>query len=287
MSNRFAIDKTLTVNELRFHYRNWGGRGWPVLLLHGVSSTSHVWDLVAPLLVDEARVIALDLRGHGQSDKPDSDYDFGTVAGDVFGCLRELDMVRPVIVGHGWGASIGLWMAAREPDAVGGLVMVDGGVTDFEGVGWEETVERMMPAALGGMDLEAYRARLMERAPHRLITPAAEAAMLASFEVDVHNRLHRRLPREYHLRILRAMWETRLLPLYEDVTCPVLILACRRWGDAERDESLKRKQVGVRHAARVLADGEVRWLENTAHDAPLQRPRRVSEEILRFLRERI
>ena len=90
MFNRFAIDKTVTTGDLRFHYRDWGGRGWPVVLLHGLASTSHSWDLVAPLLVEHARVIALDLRGHGLSDKPDEGYDFETLSADVFEIASQL-----------------------------------------------------------------------------------------------------------------------------------------------------------------------------------------------------
>src|SRR5512139_3458762 len=88
----YAIDKNITISDLRFHYRDWGGHGWPILMLHGLASTSHIWDLVAPLLVDDARVIAFDLRGHGQSDKPDGDYSFEAVVGDVNETLREIQM---------------------------------------------------------------------------------------------------------------------------------------------------------------------------------------------------
>lgn len=285
-SNRFAIDKTLTAGDLRFHYRDWGGRGWPVLLLHGLAATSHIWDLVAPLLVEEARVVALDLRGHGQSDKPDADYDFDAVGGDVFDAIAELELDNPVIVGHGWGANVGLWVAARDLEVLSGLVLVDGGVVDLDDLSWQETVERMSPAPVSGTPLGTFRATLMERTPQGLITPAVEAAIMANFEIDADNLIHRRLPREYHVRILRALWETRLAPLYEQITCPVLLLPCRRDGD-EPDDMLRRKQDGVRRATELLADAEIRWLDDTMHDAPLQRPHRVAEAIIRFIRERI
>ncbi len=287
MSSRFAIDKTLTVDDLRFHYRDWGGRGWPILLLHGLSSTSHIWDLVAPLLSEVARVVALDLRGHGQSDKPDSDYSFETVGGDVFDVIVQLEMDYPVIVGHGWGANIGLWIAARDPDALSGLVMLDGGVMDLGGMSWEETLERMNLPAVGGTPVGQFRANLRERAPQGLMTPAVEAAILSKYEVDDDNLIRRRLPRDYHVRILRSLWETRLEPLYEQVACPVLVLPCRRSRGDEPDDTLRRKEAGVSRAARLRADVEVRWLENTVHDAPLQRPHRVAEEIIRFISERI
>jgi pimeloyl-ACP methyl ester carboxylesterase len=285
MSNQYAIDKTLTANELRFHYRDWGGRGWPVLLLHGLSSTSHIWDLAAPLLVKEARVIALDLRGHGQSDKPDEDYSYEAVGGDVFDAIAQLEMDNPVIVGHSWGANVGLWVAARDPDVLAGLIMVDGGFMDLSDLTWEETLERLSPPRIGGMPVGTFRAMLLENAPEGLITPTVEAAILANFEIDAENRIHRRLSRESHLRILREMWETPLAPLYEHVECPVLILPCRRDGD--EPELIARKEKGVARAKQLMPDAEVVWLEDTVHDAPLQRPGRLTHEIVRFIHERI
>ena len=285
--SQFAIDKTIAVEGgVRLHYRDWGGKGWPVLLLHGLSSTAHIWDLVAPLLVEEARVIALDLRGHGQSDKPDADYNFETIGPDVFNVIAELEMDRPVLVGHSFGATVGLWVASRDADLLGGLIMVDGGMMDLGDMTWPQTLERLSPPKINGTPADDFRAMLRERAPQGLISPAVEAAIMANFEVDDDNRILRRLPREYHLRILRAMWETRLEPLYEQVACPVLLLPCRRL-ETDDPDVLKRKQDGVLLAEARLEDVETVWLENTVHDAPLQRPHKLMEEIGRFLRERI
>jgi pimeloyl-ACP methyl ester carboxylesterase len=286
MSSRFAIDKYLVLNDLRFHYRDWNGRGWPVLLLHGLASTSHIWDLVAPLLSETARVAALDLRGHGLSDKPDGSYSFETTGGDVAGVIEALGFEKPVLVGHSWGAAVALWLAAHRPELAGGLVMVDGGLLDFEGLSWEQTEAHLTPPRLDGMPVDEFRERLLEGAPQGLISPAVEAAILANFEIDVENRIRRRLPLEYHLRILRSLWQLRLAPLYERAACPALALPARR-RDSEEPEWLARKERGAALMVEKMADVEVVWLENTIHDVPLQRPHRLAEEINRFLQEQL
>jgi pimeloyl-ACP methyl ester carboxylesterase len=283
----YAIDKNLTIGELRFHYRDWGGHGWPILFLHGLASTSHIWDLVAPLLVDEARVIAFDLRGHGQSDKPDDKYDFETVVADVIEVLKEVQMEHPVIVGHSWGAIVGLWMASNRPDDVSGLVMLDGGLVDMGSQGtWEQTLERLAPPKLDGMPVEEFRRLLVDHAPQGLVTPAAEAAILANFEIDGDEKIHPRLPRAYHERILKAMWEQRIYEQYERVNCPVLILPVR-WREKDDPHYIALKEAGADKAEQLIADVEVVWLDDTIHDVPLQKPHLVADQIKRFLKERL
>src|SRR5205823_10946826 len=83
-------DAFVSLRGLRFHYRDWGGRGRPLVLLHGLASTARIWDLVAPLLAARYRVVALNQRGHGESDKPDDGYDFATITGDLAAFLDAL-----------------------------------------------------------------------------------------------------------------------------------------------------------------------------------------------------
>ena len=78
-------DEWLTIGGLSFHYRDWGGFGQEIVLLHGLASTCHIWDLVAPLLAQDYRVVAMDQRGHGASAKPEEGYDFATVSRDLPG----------------------------------------------------------------------------------------------------------------------------------------------------------------------------------------------------------
>ena len=103
-----ATDDWMVIGGLRFHYRDWGGSGIPIVLLHGLASTCRIWDLVAPILSDDFAVVALDQRGHGESAKPDRGYDFATVSGDLHGFIEALKLDSPVIVGHSWGGDVAL-----------------------------------------------------------------------------------------------------------------------------------------------------------------------------------
>ncbi|MGH3579007.1 MAG: alpha/beta fold hydrolase, partial [Mycobacterium sp.] len=116
--------------------------GEPALLaLHGLASNARWWDLVAGRLVPAHRVIAVDLPGHGKSDRPDDGYDFDTVSRDLEGLLAGLHHPEPlVVVGHSWGATVALSFAATYPDLALGVVCVDGGAGDLKayfGPSWE------------------------------------------------------------------------------------------------------------------------------------------------------
>src|SRR5690349_490468 len=118
---------------MTFHYREWSSRGVPLILIHGLASQSHIFDLVAPLLArNKFRVIAFDQRGHGQSIKPEAGFDFQTVSEDLVALLDSLKIRRAILAGHSWGGNVALYFAATFPERVRGLVLIDGGFLDIQ-----------------------------------------------------------------------------------------------------------------------------------------------------------
>jgi len=85
--------------------RDFGGAGRDLLLLHGLASTSHIFDLVAPRLTRGFRVVAYDQRGHGESSKPSSKYAFAHMIADAVAVIRGLGLRRPIVLGHSWGGT--------------------------------------------------------------------------------------------------------------------------------------------------------------------------------------
>ena len=129
------ITHNLTANGLQMRCLEWtkvghaesqGGRP-TVLLLHGLTSCAETWSLVAPALAEGMRVLAPDLRGHGETDKPDGGYDYQSICQDLAGLLDGLGVEQTAVAGHSWGASIGALMAADYPQRVNRLALVEGG----------------------------------------------------------------------------------------------------------------------------------------------------------------
>jgi pimeloyl-ACP methyl ester carboxylesterase len=76
-SDPAASENWASIGELRVRYLDWGGDGVPVMMLHGLASSAHWYDLVAPQLRDQHRIIAPDQRGHGQTTQANIGYDWG------------------------------------------------------------------------------------------------------------------------------------------------------------------------------------------------------------------
>ena len=100
----------------RFHYLSWGAERTElpsVLLLHGITSSAQSWVRVGPELSDRYRVYALDMRGHGDSIKPPQGaYSLRHTADDAVAFIENLDLERPVLIGHSWGGAIAIVLAS-------------------------------------------------------------------------------------------------------------------------------------------------------------------------------
>lgn len=119
----------MEINGLSFHVVDQGS-GAPVLLLHGFPDSSRLWRHQIPALSDAGyRVIAPDLRGFGDSDKPREvgAYAVPTLVSDVVGMLDGLGVERAHVVGHDWGAVLAWGLAALLPDRVDRLVAISVG----------------------------------------------------------------------------------------------------------------------------------------------------------------
>ncbi len=105
--------------------RRWPGSGPPVLLVHGIGSSGNSWESVLPGLSVSFTPITIDLRGHGDSGKPDTGYLYDNYIADLDGVLDHLGIAHPLIMGHSLGGIVTLWWAAKHPGRAAGLVVVD------------------------------------------------------------------------------------------------------------------------------------------------------------------
>jgi pimeloyl-ACP methyl ester carboxylesterase len=115
------------VNGLNLHLLDWqGGDRPPMLLLHGALLQAHVWDFFSFEMRQRFHIRALDLPGHGDSAwAPDGDYGRARIVADVAALIEQMDLESLVLVGHSFGGAVAAMAAARMPERMRALVMVD------------------------------------------------------------------------------------------------------------------------------------------------------------------
>lgn len=118
---------TVTVNGVRLHYVK-AGSGEPLVLLHGWPQTWREWNVMIPELAKHYTVIAPDMRGFGDSDKPSSGYDKRTVAEDIYQLVNYLGFDEINLVGHDIGMMVAYEYASAHPSKVRKLAMLEAGL---------------------------------------------------------------------------------------------------------------------------------------------------------------
>jgi pimeloyl-ACP methyl ester carboxylesterase len=223
-----ARSQEVGTDGVRLNVRRWAGGPNGALLIHGLASSSHIWDLVAPRLGRLGiEPVAYDQRGHGRSTKPSSGYGFEHTAADAAAVIRATGLRRPIVVGHSWGANVALELAVRHPRLVSGAILLDGGFSSMrDRFDWRTAKRVLSPPAFGGITVEAFVSGIPEHTD-LAGTPEIETVVLSLVRVDGHGRVHPRLARANHLKILHALWAQDTDVLLRRVRVPTLVLAAR------------------------------------------------------------
>lgn len=241
-----------------------GPAGRPVLLLiHGGTASRRAWDLVTPALRASHRIVAIDLRGHGQSPAPDTGYSAPQLATDVARVIERLGLDAPTLVGHSLGGLTAICLAAQRPELVGRLVLLN------------------VPAAPRAVDALVH---LEQRLRDPGFFPLTQAF------VDEWCAHPRPLPADFvaaqqaHVRALRPIVWRQVFGELVDADFTALLPAIRQptlllWGardgllDASQRERLR---AGIPRSRLVLID-------EAGHNPSSATPDRVAAEIAAFV----
>ena len=121
--------RSLTVDGLKITYRVWGDPARPgLVLVHGGAAHAGWWDHIAPQL-NSHRVVAVDLSGHGDSDRRAS-YDVDEWAGEVFAVIEAEELLKPTVVGHSMGGWVAVSVGSLYADRISAIAILDSPLND-------------------------------------------------------------------------------------------------------------------------------------------------------------
>ncbi|MBL8133875.1 MAG: alpha/beta hydrolase [Anaerolineae bacterium] len=276
-------NRTVNLAGLRLFVQDWGGEeNPPLFLLHGLASTSHMFDLIAEPLTDQYRVFAYDQRGHGMSDKPSTGYDFETIARDLDNLADALGhQNRPLtLVGHSWGAYSTLYYAATRPARTARAVLIDGGVRPLQDMfpTWAEGEIGLAPPPYVNLSVDDIR-QLIRRWQGAGYRPETEPLAMTIFDLSDTENVHARLSRDNNMQIARALWEFQPSDYFRRVHCPLLIVNAVEPGQSRSLQIEHYTQL----ATQLAKDATVIWMNDTIHDIPWHRPKELSAVLSQFL----
>jgi pimeloyl-ACP methyl ester carboxylesterase len=272
-------ERDVVTGGIRLHYLDWGSSDRPALLfLHGGALTAHTWDLVSLALRCDFHCLALDLRGHGDSEwSPTLDYGPDAHARDIGGVIEQLGLRRPVLIGQSLGGLSAMTYAARAADPPAGIAMVDVG-PNVQSTGVKRVADFVMgDPGHGSVEDFVDRARAFNprRDPRLLrysllhnLRPIADGSWTWKYD-------RRKLTPDYFASVRGEL--ERLGDLARTVTCPVLVV--------RGAESEALSDSAAASFADSLPDGRWSRVQNAGHTVQGDNPRGLTEVLTRFLAE--
>ena len=276
-------DGWLERDGVALHYLEWmpepgAGHQPPLVLLHGLSSNARYWERMARHLPGR-RLIALDQRGHGLTGQPPrpprfpDGYSMDELLKDVDFVITELRLVKPVVVGHSWGATVALELVGTRQGGTGGLVFIDGPVQSAANLfSWDEAQKIMQPplprftsfgeaVSQSKRDFEGAWDQDLESFVKARIVPDGDRLVLT-------------LTAPVRLELLRGLYEAQPDVLWPRVDVPAAALLARQ-GPARIASS---RELGAARLAELAPNVEISWYESP-HDIPLFMPAEVASAI--------
>jgi len=278
-------DRYTQANGLKLHYLEWGRPdAAATVLLHATGFLARLWQPIAQELARDWRVLALDQRGHGDSDKPAGPYPWLHFVEDLIAFLESLNLHSVLAIGHSMGGATVAHTAALRPDLIGRAVLI------------EPIIFSPEAKAAGGDD---ERHRLAEGARRRRARWPSRDEMHRSYrerdpfstwqdeilwlyaEHGTHQRqdggVELKCPSEIEALVYEGQPTPDTFAVLPNVRCPTLIIC------GERTKS--HLATAARQVAAHIPNGRLVGVPEASHFLPMERPHIVVQEIQRFLQE--
>jgi 3-oxoadipate enol-lactonase len=235
----------------------------PILFMNALGTDLRIWNRVARIMESEFHVVRFDTRGHGLSDYPEGPYSIDMLADDTLAVIEDLALDRPIIVGLSLGGFVAQAFAARYPDRLSGLVLMDTGHRIGSRETWQERID-----LVNAKGLEAVAAASAER----WFSDAWRARHPEA--VRGWTNMVKRCPPNGYLACCEILRDTDLTEQARAIKAPTLVVCGEK--DPVTPPALGKELAGLIPGARYEE------LENLAHFPSIERPGLVSRLLTSF-----
>ncbi len=222
-----SVTRTISLPDVTLSYTEWPGRAGPVICLPSLTGHKGAFEALARQLAPDYHLLALDLRGRGDSDKPAEGYGFAYHARDILNFVDALGFDSFTIIGHSFGATVGVYLGSIRPDRVRAMVLIDGGADPHEKVmeAMRPTVrhlERVYPS------LEAYLAAMQALPFYQPWNSTLETYLRQDVELLPDGRVQPRTSAGAIGRDIELHFHYSMCLHFPALFCPVLFLRPER-----------------------------------------------------------
>lgn len=248
-------DGYVIANGIRIHYWRTGGDKPVLIMLHGSSDNGLCWTNLAKELVADYDIILPDARGHGLSDPPSKSDSADAQAEDIAGLIRELELEKPIVMGHSMGSSSAAWFASKYPDIPRAVILED-----------PRLVPRASSKAGESQNAAAFQAAQEKRRRQILNKNNMTWDRIVADQLKRNSRWGRseieiwaESKRQHHPNTAYRSRNGRppMSELFAEITAPTLILKADDQGEL-RDKNIE--------VTRILSSGEIVHIEGAGHN---------------------
>lgn len=254
------------VKDIEMYYEL-TGEGDSLLLIHGLGSSTHDWEEQVPAFSQKFQVITIDLRGHGQTDKPKGPYSIQMFAEDIAGLLKKLGVKLTNVLGISLGGGVAFQLAVDYPDLVKSLIIVNAGIE--------------IPMDSFKMKLEAFKRIFIVKlvgmkkmgevlAPRLFIKPEQEELRKKLIERWAEN------DKKAYLSAMRALIGWTIRDQLNKINFPTLVIGS--------DEDYAPSSVKEEYTA-LIPNAKFIEIKDARHAVPIEKPKEFNEIVMRFLSE--
>ena len=273
----------VTVNGARLHYLDFGGDGPPAVLHHATGFHAWMWEPIAERLVERYHVIALDARGHGDSDKPASGYSWESFIEDLTGFVDTLGLGGALGVGHSLGGTTTAGAAAGRPDLYSLVVALDPILIprEFRNVaeGDNPMSERASRRREQWTSVDEAVERYRGRGPFAKWTDEPLRRYVEHGFAKVDGGIRLKCPAAVEAQVFGMAPRFDSWSIFDRLAVPTLLVR-----GSESDAFSARD---AEEAVRRLHDGELLTIADSTHMFPMEKPGEVVDAIFAFADSRV